>query len=214
MMKYYSSAVTLAELIVASIMVSFMTATIFSMDYGLRRSSNNSFAETSLTIKTKALAEKIRLAVRNVHGTPADTGIVFSNFNNDNATLCFRHDDLVGGAYTPSIYTDDRWTCFTKPGNPNTTYDVYSCEGADSNKVCTTSDTYEGSIVKQMLTDGNIPAPSVTANAATGVYYFEMTIVSRKINNFGLDHTGTTLRAGTTANPQVVVRFRENAGGY
>ena len=210
-MRSFSSAITLAELIVASIIVTFMMAAIFSVDYGLRKSGNNVSSEALINIQAQYLVNKIRRSVRSLHGTPSDTGVNIY-LNNTNSSLCFRHDVQVAGAFTPDIYSDDNWTCFSKPGNLNQTA-IYSCE-LMAVGTCTAGDTFEGYVVKDMFTDANIADPVLVASAATGEYYFQMTVVGRRTPSAGVNVSAGVLTSGTTDNPQVRITFRENAGGY
>ncbi len=210
-MKVSSSAVTMAELIVASIIVTFMMAAIFSVDYGLRKSGSNVSSEALINIQAQYLVNKIRMSVRSLHGSPSNTGVNIY-LNNTNSSLCFRHDVQVSGAFTPEIYTDDNWTCFSKPGDLDQTA-VYSCE-LTAVGTCTTGGTFEGYVVKDMFTHANIADPVLVADGATGEYYFQMTVVGRKTPSAGAAVSAGALTAGTTDNPQVSITFRENAGGY
>ena len=209
-MKHSSSGVTLTELVVASVIMSMMLAAIWATDYALRLKNKEVSSDAQIFIQTRALAEKIRMSVRSVHGSPQDTGM---NVNIGTKTLCFRQDLMISGAYTPGDYTDDRWVCYTQVAGGGGT-NVYSCTFDGSPGQCTASGTFEGTVVADAFTNAAIPDPAVTADADAGKLYFEMTVVSRKTPSAGAAVTGGVLTSGTTDNPQAYVALRENVGGF
>jgi hypothetical protein len=203
-MKKKISAVTLVELIIASLIVSMVVAGVFSAEYALRRTSETGSEDTRTGIQTKALAAIVRSSIRAVHGYIGNTGI---STNLGTKTMCFRHDIAVlpGPQYSPDNYNDDSWTCYTQ-----IVTNVYRCERTPNAGVCTNADTLVGALASDQFTNGIITAlgPTITTNVATGELSFKMTLVGRK------DPTGATanLGKGTDTNPQSVVNIFESAG--
>ncbi len=216
-MKKTSQALTLVELIVSTVIVSMVVAGVFSAQYALRRMSEAGGRDVASNIQVKAVAESVRMAARSLHGDPGNKGFYFSAATK---TFCLRHD--TGSPATPWDYTNDNWTCYTQIGAK-----VYTCE-FPSTTVCPASGvcidpipavvdmvcpatTFVGQLATDQFTNAVIPAPEVMANAAAGVYYFEMTFVGRQ------DPTAATVSLtskGTDDNPQTVVKIRENAAGF
>ncbi len=202
-MTLTNRALTITELIIASLLVGIVMLGVLNADYAIRRMDNNSNTDTRLAIQMSALGETIRLDIKRVHGYPGETT---AGINVAARTICFRYDTT-----TPQIYTDDNWSCYTQPAADTR---VFRCTYANNPAACGTGDTFVGELVLNGFSHASIPPPQLTANANTGDYYFRMTLVGRATPSAGADVNAAGLTVGTPANPQVVIRLQENIGSY
>jgi hypothetical protein len=209
-LPFLSRAVTLMELIATSIIVSFVMLGVFGADLALRRMDKGFSQDARVALQTKALAETIGASARKAHGTPYFNAVNRAiSINTTASTLCFRQDVLVDGQYTPAIYNDDVWDCYTQIDT-----DVYRCSSQVSTGVCDAADEFAGALVKDEFTNPAIPVPSVTADQETGEYSFTMTLVGRLVPSAGAAVDAGELTAGTVDNPQVIVHIKENLAGF
>jgi hypothetical protein len=201
------SAVTLVELIIATLIVSMVIAGVFSAEYALRRTNENGSGDTQTAIQTKSLADAVRSAVKALHGDSGNHGITILLPVNTQKTICFRHDIVVGADFTPADYTDDSHTCFTQIGTT-----VYRCERLPA-AACSNADLLVGMLVADQFTNAIITAqgPMVVV-VDTGLYAFRMLFVGRRDPAANAAVTAGSLTSGTDANPQTMVRVFETAG--
>jgi hypothetical protein len=199
-MKIKTSAVTLVELIIATLLVSMVVAGVLSAEYGLRRISENGAGDVQTAIQTKSLADAVRTAIKNLHISPVDHGITILI---STRTICFQHDIEVSGVFTPADYNDDSHTCFTQIGTS-----VYRCERSPAAS-CGNTDLLVGALVADQFTRAML-RPSLSK--ALGVWIFRMVFVGRRNPAEGAAITGGALTSGTNANPQTVVNVFEKAG--
>ena len=202
--------ITLAELIIATMLMSFVLAGVFAADLAVRRIDKMSAINSLVYLQTSALAEAVRSDIKQVHGY-IDNGLdstktgVFIDIPNQ--TFCFRQD---GNPESPANFSDDTWACYTQiPAGTN----VYRCIAATP-AACASTDTFYGQLVSDQFTNAVIPPPSVTANQSTGVIYFSMLFVGRKVPSAGADVNAGLLKVGTVDNPQVTYYLKENVGSY
>ncbi len=216
-MKKNTQALTLTELIIASVLVSMVIAGVVNTDFAIRRIDKNTNQDSQLSLATTNMAELIRYDVRRTHGyidnalNSAKTGI---NVDIPNHTVCFRYDIQVAGQYTPKNYADDNWSCYTQPAG-NTA--VYQCLFNGGAGTCTAADTFVGRLVSDEFSNATIlalPSPQVVANRATGVFYFDMTLVNRADPSAGAHVLAGSLTKGILDNPQFSVRIQENIGDF
>ncbi len=200
-------ALTLTELIISTIIVSLVVGGVFSAEFAMRSTSKQLTDDIQVYLMTQALADYIRQSVRRTHGD-LTTGNSGMSVNAGTQTICFRMDVEVSGSYTPNIYTDDNWHCFTLIGT-----NVYACDTGTSAGTCAAG-SFAGTLVSDEFTSPAIPAPQVTANSATGDLYFDITLVSRKDPSVGASVSGSNLASGSAANPQTVVQFRQRPSGF
>lgn len=206
-----SKAVTLAELIITTLIVSFVLGGVFAADLALRRMDKNASSDTRIMLQVRALAEVIRSSARRVHGDLEDTGFYISK---PDKTFCFRYDVGVGTPVqaTPEIYTDDNWDCYTQINT-----DFYRCffstQPASPSKCTATDGSFVGGAVTDQFANAAITLPAVIATAA-GDFYFQMTLVNRLDLADSADVVAEKLTTGTVANPQVVLQIKENAAGF
>ncbi len=203
-------ALTLTELIIATIIVSVVVGGVLAAEYGLRSTGKQVTGDIQVYLMTRALEDYIRQSVKRVHGdlTTSNSGI---SIDVSNKTVCFRRDVEVSGTYTPNIYIDDNWHCFTLVGT-----NVYACDTGTSAGTCDNTGTFSGTLVSDEFTISStiIPRPLATTAPTTGDYYFDMTLVNRKDPSAGAAVSGAALTSGTAANPQTVVKFRQSPAGF
>jgi prepilin-type N-terminal cleavage/methylation domain-containing protein len=129
-LKYLSNyprikkAMTLTELLVASILISIVMIGAVSIDYAIRRSRNSISSSTLMATQISAAMKQITRDAGLAVGDITNPGIVFDN-TLDDINICFRIDSPG----TPGNYTDDTWTCYSQgdssPGH--TEKQIYRC---------------------------------------------------------------------------------------
>jgi hypothetical protein len=210
-MKINARALSLAELIVSTFLVSIVVLTIAATDYSLRRMDKNSTSDTKLLFQLNALSESIRLDVKRVHGYAGDTGITVDTANQ---TICFRYDAPEPTDYTPQTYTDDHWSCYTQLASDTRVFQCTFDGASGPTGQCAATDTYVGSLVTDQFTNTlitNASIPKVT-NTADGTFYFRMLLVGRDDPSVGAAVNAGALTKGTSDNPQVLNLLQENIG--
>ncbi len=164
------SAVTLVELLVATILVLIVTGGVFVADLTLRRMSDTAAMDIQRGMETAALAEMIRGDIRKVHGDLVDPDdAVF--IDSASKTMCFRHDDQedTTGTYTPADYTDDEWVCYRQVDNQ-----VYRCAGLSATTTTCASGVPVIGYLSSFTTE-------LSADAATGAYVVEVRLVNDNV---------------------------------
>ncbi len=202
---------TLVELVVATITMTLVVAGVLAAELAMHSANKQVSDDVKTHIMTRALENYIRQAVRRVHGDISAGSATASgiSINTGTRTICFRRDYEVAGVYTPHIYSDDHWYCFTLIGT-----DVYSCDSGTSAAACTAGDTFVGTLVNDEFSSAAIPTPVRSVNSSTGDFYFDMYLVNRKDPSAGAAVSGTTLTGGTVDNPQTVLHFRQSPSGF
>lgn len=196
-----SKAVTIAELIITTMIVTIIMAGVFGADLALRRMDKQVSGDTQVTLQTMALAEAIRSSVRSVHGDLAGDGNGI-DINAGTNSICFRFDV----SNTPNDFLDDEWDCYTQIGTK-----FYRCvkNPSDGPGACASTDKFVGSAVSDQFTNAATPI-TIYTDSTTGTYLFEMTLVNR------LDPTaGAAVNPkGTLDNPQVIINIKESPAGF
>lgn len=99
--------ITLAELLVASVMIGIVIVGVASFSLAIRNMENSTNRTVVISLKTKTamaiLVKDASLAV----GDPLDNGIATYDVGG-NRSICFRQD----ADNEPSTYTGDLWTCY------------------------------------------------------------------------------------------------------
>ncbi|NLE65094.1 MAG: hypothetical protein GX606_04170 [Elusimicrobia bacterium] len=193
---------TLTELIIASIMVTIVLLGIGAADYAIRRMERDFSREASLYSQLAAAAERIRYEAREITGdaTPGSLGVALA----DNR-MCFRQDRRIDGVLrdTPADYTDDTWACFSVSGN-----DLFACRRAAAGN-CPADAEKIGTVAGTIFNNASQPLYAVfEQDTATGRYYFQFRLVTRRDNSEGVLLSGTTITRGTTDNPQEQIEYR------
>jgi hypothetical protein len=201
---------TLTELLIALIMAILMMLGIAAADFAMRRMDRTVSGDAQLYMRTLAMGEEIRQAARLATGDSSSFGICPStnldcNTTTEN-TMCFRVDT----ANTSDNYNDDTWRCYTKvplSGGASGT-EIYACTSA-APVDCAATDRWVGSVVNDVFTCAGVCyPPRLTADTATGQYFFEFQLVSRMVPTAGADIVAGAFNKKDATNPQVVVSFR------
>lgn len=119
-------AMTLTELLVASILIGIILVGAVSIDYAIRRSRNTISASILIATQISAAMKQITRDAVLAVGDITDPGIVF-DATGDDTNICFRLDTPS----TPGDYNDDTWTCYSQ-GDTNGTHtlnEIYRCAG-------------------------------------------------------------------------------------
>jgi Tfp pilus assembly protein PilE len=121
-MQVSARGITLSELLIATLIVSIMLIGIASTDFAIRRMDRDTHRDTSLYLKTLAVAEQYRQgaisAIGDATNPPNSLGIQIHNSQDNSNYVCFRHDDPNNPS--PADYTDDTWDCLTRLNSAGT----------------------------------------------------------------------------------------------
>jgi hypothetical protein len=154
-------AITLIELLVATISVSIIMLGVVSIDQALRQSHKSTSRNSLVSMRTSAMMLNITKVAQGATGDKSSQGIDLSLAN----TLCVRNEVAVSP--TPGDYTDDRWICYTK-----SSFDLLMCTGLVSPQVC--AGTSIGQLVNITFTWVDQPG-----STGSGDFYLEVTITNR-----------------------------------
>jgi hypothetical protein len=133
---------TLSELLISMVIVSFMMIGILTTDHAIRSMNNKVTDDITLSMQIRSVAEHIRRDAMLSTGELADPGIDLAIAN----SVCFRRDDDANPS--PGDYSDDIWTCYTLLVN-----DLYKCSSASgaAPAACTAADIFVGRLVANNL---------------------------------------------------------------
>jgi Tfp pilus assembly protein PilV len=101
-----NTAMTLAELIIASILVGIVTLGLIAAEQAVRMSRQSSHRDAQISAQLQSAMIKLNRDASSTVGDATDTGIYQYSSGNDR-TICFRQ--AAGDA---NIYTDDVWNCW------------------------------------------------------------------------------------------------------
>jgi hypothetical protein len=164
MLLRHSQAITLTELLVATVIVGIIMMGIISTDYAVRKHSQGYANEAQLHLDTRATLAHIRNNAVAAEGTGQALGVRISSMANDNTNyFCFQRN-LADPLAAPPNY---KWFCYTRTGTK-----IRFCGNKDSAGSCSSSDGIIGTVVS----DGNgfsVSNPSFNANT------FAITITNR-----------------------------------
>ena len=120
------NAMTLTELLVASILISLIMIGAVSVDYAVRRSRKTISSSTRIATQLSAAMKQITGDAGLAVGDIVSPGIVFDD-TLDDINICFRIDTPE----TPADYSDDTWTCYSQgdSGSGHTEQQIYRCTG-------------------------------------------------------------------------------------
>lgn len=144
-MRLNRSAMTLAELIIATLITSIMLAGIMSADHSIRVLNRDITGDVWLSMQTGAIYDAIRADATRAIGHSQDQGVVVSATDDNNNYFCFRHDNA--NPHTPAIFTDDNWVCYTLLGASGPTRtDLHRCQKAAgaAPAACVSTDPFIG----------------------------------------------------------------------
>ncbi len=100
-------AMTLIELIVASILVGIVTLGLIAAEQAIRMSRQSSNRDSQISAQLQAAMTALSKDINSTVGDASDTGIYQYAVGN-NLSVCFRY-----AQGDPNIYSDDRWSCWT-----------------------------------------------------------------------------------------------------
>jgi Tfp pilus assembly protein PilE len=196
--------ITLAELLISTIIVGIMLGGIFSSYYTLQIMDRGASRRTAVAMGLQAIAEHMRHNAALAHGTVitvAEEGFKFrDNPGNDNY-ICMRQDVNA----TPGNLNDDRWACYTMIGNPRA--EIRFCYSAVGGipVTCGAGDTFVGNAFLDWL------PPQL--DVATGL--FSVLIISRFDHSAGIavDGSGDPTQ-GDEVNPQSSFLLQVHPDGH
>ena len=128
---------TLVELLIAALIVSFMLVGVLATDYAVRSMNAKVTDDVTLGMQLRTVAEYIRRDAMSATGESGNPGVTYTG-----SRICFR-EDL---ALTPTAYGDDTWVCYTLLGN-----NLRKCSGAVEAD-CAGTDTFVGRLITNAFT--------------------------------------------------------------
>lgn len=132
------SALTLLEVILASMLVGVVLLGVVSVDLAVRRTQQTTSGSAILAMQTAAAMLTISKETARAIGYQGDQGIA----ENDAARnrLCVRQD-VPSPTPTPDIYTDDRWYCLEYDGTRNIFDCLFPADGGGNDLIALTNAT-------------------------------------------------------------------------
>ena len=181
--------VTLTELLVAMVLVSFIMMGVFSANTAIQFMDKTQTAKVTLLMQAQAIVDVITLDARNAIGSRNDAGVrVGTDY------VCFRNT-LATAAYPD---TSPSWKCYSKFG-----YELRKCvrtvalgEGA-----CVLTDEYIGTMVNDFNSTPDIDGTvhSLPALTAAG---FSMPVINRSVPGLIRSSTNPQVDLYVTAYPE------------
>lgn len=159
---------TLAELLLTTMVIGIIMIGMVSVDYAMRSSDQQQTRSSLTSLRTAAITGDISATVAQAYGDPATRCVQMGNLTtNDTNYICVYRD--FG---TPSDYTDDSWTCYTRRTN-----NLHKCTHtiADGIGACAATDPVIGAVTIDTFDAPD--TPSIVAVSPN--FYVEITIKSR-----------------------------------
>ena len=180
-------ALTLTELIIATVIIGIIMIGVVSSDYAVRNHANNQGAGAVLTLNTRVLVDHIMKNAALAIGDKNNLGFSFAPnavLNSPPGFFCVRQD--INN--TPSDYSDDQWACYTVLSNS-----LYACArtAVQGPGACTAANTLVGAIV----------SAAVNFSDTTDVFLLMVT------------NRADPAKAQSTSNPQVTVTSQVSPAG-
>ena len=185
-----SKALTLVELLVATVLMGIVMTGVISAEYAARSAEQKNSRGSLVSMITSALLLDMNKNLSLATGNVGDRGISSNQEIDPNWTgptdLCVRKEDPTNATPDPGDYSDDRWTCYTKIG-----FNLWTCDQLATPRACTGADRLLGQL-NAFLVD-------VTADAVAHNFYVDLSIANR------YDHAAAV---SPSTNPQVTVTAR------
>jgi type II secretory pathway pseudopilin PulG len=105
---FRKNAMTLTELIIASVLMGIMMVGLVSVDLAVRNSRATATADTAVAIQTQAAMLRITNDAMKAVGNSSNPGV-----SSAAGFLCFRHDT----DNDPNTFSGDTWVCYDKDEN-------------------------------------------------------------------------------------------------
>jgi Tfp pilus assembly protein PilE len=115
---------SLAELLISTIIVGFMVTGIFTAYNNLQGMDRGASRRAAISMEIQSVTEHMRHNAVMAIGTSLKPGVAVNNTADDTNYVCFRQDVST----TPQNLSDDRWRCYTWLGAPRV--NVYFCSSA------------------------------------------------------------------------------------
>lgn len=166
--NFNQKGLSLAELLVSTVIIGVIMMGIVSVDYALRSTDQQQSRSSITAIRTAAVLDDIVKTSTQASGDAATRCVQIGNITT-NATnyICIYRD--YG---TPAEYSDDNWQCFTRIGT-----NIHKCTrslAADKGQ-CATTDPIVGSVTIDTFDAPDTPS----VIAANPDFYFEVVIKNR-----------------------------------
>ncbi len=178
------NALTLTELIAATIVFGVVIAGVTSLDFALSQTRKGTSQSTIVTTQTSAIMLRMSKEVELATGNRADPGIVV-----DANDIWIRHESPANATPNPTSYADDIWVGFTYDSG---SHNIYYCATA-SGMPCPNGSEIIGTVAAF--------APTLINDEALGNqnFYLEVTLVNR---------FDPTAAANTFDNPECTLTSR------
>ncbi len=161
-------ALTLTELIVATIVMGIVALGVGAVDVALRQSHHSTSRNAIVAMRTSAIMLHVTKDVEMATGDRADSGIrVDDPVNTTN--IWIRREDPTNPSPDPNSYVDDIWVSYTyDSGNHN----LYYCTVPNNTTPCTTADQNLGTLANLRAT------PVFDETLGTQNFYLEVTLTN------------------------------------
>ncbi len=163
-----AAAVTLTELLIATMIFSIVMLGAFSVDFALRQSQQSTSRNALVAMRTAATMLHIVKNAQLATGNRNNLGILVNPFPN---TVCMRRDNELNP--TPDNFSDDIWTCYTQINN-----DIRTCQrlGNLPPNPCNNLDALIGTVITNPTNGFNY---SFQADPNNRNLYLDITLVNR-----------------------------------
>ena len=162
------NGLTLAELLITTMIIGIVMIGIVSVDYAVRSSDQQQSRTSLVSLRTSAALEDIVTTATQAFGDSATRCIQMGNLTTDNTNyICVYRD-----SGSPAVYSDDSWQCYTRRST-----DVHKCTRslASDKGACAAADPVIGTV-----TIDTFDAPDTPVFVATSPdFYFQITLKSR-----------------------------------
>ena len=167
---HHTPAMTLTELIVASVIIGIVMVGIVSIDFALRRSHLGTSRNSLLSMQTSHMLLEISKDAQLATGDQTNPGIdIQPPLGPPPYTLCIRRENPAAPPLTPADYSDDQWVCYS---HDTVTNRLYKCIDPNNPVVCTggPGDTDLGTI--------SAFVPTLLTNPLTNDFSLDIDIIS------------------------------------
>jgi prepilin-type N-terminal cleavage/methylation domain-containing protein len=133
------NGLTLAELLVTTMIIGVIMIGMVSVDYAIRTNDQEQSRSSIATLRTSATLQDIVATATQASGDAATRCVQMANLTTDATNYICIYRDFG----TPSVFTDDSWTCYTRHVNNlhKCTRTIVSGKGT-----CATTDPIVGTV--------------------------------------------------------------------
>ena len=200
-------AVTLTELLVATILMGIVMLGIVSVDFAIRQMSKKTSSTALLRMYTSSLMQEMAGNAALITGDPTNPGFLF--FPPGNPTRFYLRQDINAATglpnNTPQNTSDDGWICYDQSQGGANAINIYKCRF--SSPVSTNNDCFNAAAFGRIIigtTVDNPPSQRLNMqflpdnNVPTQKYYLEISLTNRKYPS----------SAASATNPEVSISTR------